>query len=246
MAEELVKMDDAKLEKHQMETWTRRAVLLKDFIKQQGLSRNFGGQKDHIFYEAWAFLGELGGFYTSTEKIDDILDTSGNFFGVRATVVLIRDSEIITRVTASCTKDEPNWRSKPRFQLESMAQTRAASKAFRMRLSPVVALAGYSPTPAEEMDDDHPIKNTSGPPKVVLDPFFEMVDAEHMDDRRKQIFDEYIQMKMKQRNEDFETLKQSAMKIKRKFWDGFNEFEADYDIPQTFPSVADKTQEELT
>jgi len=45
------------------------------------------------------------------------------------------------------TKDEPV----PFFQLRSMAQTRASAKAFRNVLAWVVVLAGYKPTPAEEM-----------------------------------------------------------------------------------------------
>lgn len=40
----------------------------------------------------------------------------------------------------------------PLFQLSSMAQTRANAKALRNVLSWVVVLAGYRPTPAEEMD----------------------------------------------------------------------------------------------
>ena len=40
----------------------------------------------------------------------------------------------------------------PMFQLRSMAQTRAGAKAFRNVLSWVVVLAGYKPTPAEELD----------------------------------------------------------------------------------------------
>ncbi len=40
----------------------------------------------------------------------------------------------------------------PLFQLRSMAQTRAAAKALRNALAWVVVLAGYKPTPAEEMD----------------------------------------------------------------------------------------------
>ena len=39
----------------------------------------------------------------------------------------------------------------PRFQLRSMAQTRAGAKALRNALAWVVVLAGYRPTPAEEM-----------------------------------------------------------------------------------------------
>lgn len=40
----------------------------------------------------------------------------------------------------------------PLFQLKSMAQTRAAAKALRNVLAWVVVLAGYKPTPAEELD----------------------------------------------------------------------------------------------
>lgn len=40
----------------------------------------------------------------------------------------------------------------PQFQLRSMAQTRAGAKALRNALAWVVVLAGYKPTPAEEMD----------------------------------------------------------------------------------------------
>jgi hypothetical protein len=40
----------------------------------------------------------------------------------------------------------------PEFQLRSMAQTRAGSKALRNVLAWVAVLAGYKPTPAEEMD----------------------------------------------------------------------------------------------
>lgn len=41
----------------------------------------------------------------------------------------------------------------PLFQLKSMAQTRACAKALRNVLAWVVVLAGYAPTPAEEMED---------------------------------------------------------------------------------------------
>lgn len=42
----------------------------------------------------------------------------------------------------------------PLYQLRSMAQTRACAKAFRNCLSWVVVLAGYRPTPAEELDGE--------------------------------------------------------------------------------------------
>jgi hypothetical protein len=42
----------------------------------------------------------------------------------------------------------------PMFQLKSMAQTRALSKAYSIALRWVVILAGYNPTPAEELPED--------------------------------------------------------------------------------------------
>lgn len=40
----------------------------------------------------------------------------------------------------------------PLFQIRSMAETRASAKALRHKLAWVAVLAGYQPTPAEEMD----------------------------------------------------------------------------------------------
>lgn len=54
----------------------------------------------------------------------------------------------------------------PMFQLRSMAQTRAGAKAFRNILAWVVVLAGYKPTPAEEMigKPDHSGEGNGKPP----------------------------------------------------------------------------------
>jgi hypothetical protein len=55
----------------------------------------------------------------------------------------------------------------PLFQLSSMAQTRANAKALRNVLSWVVVLAGYRPTPAEEMDgvyEREPPRAAGAPP----------------------------------------------------------------------------------
>lgn len=61
----------------------------------------------------------------------------------------------------------------PLFQLKSMAQTRACAKALRNVLAWVVVLAGYRPTPAEELDahsevvDVTPTENASPEPTSV-------------------------------------------------------------------------------
>lgn len=48
-------------------------------------------------------------------------------------------------------REQKGTKPKPLFQLRSMAQTRAEAKALRGVFSWVVVLAGYKPTPAEEM-----------------------------------------------------------------------------------------------
>lgn len=59
----------------------------------------------------------------------------------------------------------------PLFQLRSMAQTRACAKAFRNVLAWVVVMAGYKPTPAEELPDaQEPVTAKSIPAAGEDDP----------------------------------------------------------------------------
>jgi hypothetical protein len=53
---------------------------------------------------------------------------------------------------ADCKRTETKWAVKDDHALKSMAQTRAQSKSLKAPLSFIVAMAGYEPTPAEEMD----------------------------------------------------------------------------------------------
>ena len=55
--------------------------------------------------------------------------------------------------------------SVPLFQLRSMAQTRACAKAMRNALAWVVVLAGFKPTPAEELD--HLGERNMGPAVII-------------------------------------------------------------------------------
>ena len=77
-----------------------------------------------------------------------------------ATVELVRmsDGACISRASAECgSSDEldkygkPIWSTRPRYARRSMAQTRATGKACRLAFSWIMSLAGYEPTPAEEM-----------------------------------------------------------------------------------------------
>jgi len=58
---------------------------------------------------------------------------------------------VIGRASGMCSRAEHQWMPKPDPMLRSQAETRAASRAFRAALGWIVAIAGYNPTPAEEM-----------------------------------------------------------------------------------------------
>jgi hypothetical protein len=130
----------------------RCSKALMDVVKQCDLAKNFGGKKDHIEYEGWGMIAE---FYGCSIGADDAVPVKKDdeIIGYNAMAYVKRNSDGVTLSTAksSCNRDEKNWKNKPDYQLQSMAQTRAGSKAARMKFSWIAALAGFSPTPAEEM-----------------------------------------------------------------------------------------------
>ena len=108
--------------------------------------------EQYLEFEDWQTVGR---FYGVTAKVvsTEFMDLSG-VQGFQAKAVAIRaDGMEVSAAESMCLNDEPNWKSKPLFQLRSMAQTRACSKALRNVLAWVVVLAGYKPTPAEEIQD---------------------------------------------------------------------------------------------
>jgi hypothetical protein len=139
------------------------ADFLVDIIKKNNWSRKLGGQSEHIQYEGWQTAGKYYGYSVKTHDAEYI-ELGGTWgFKAKATVINENTGIEIGSAEAYCMSDENNWRSKPKFQLASMAQTRAGSKALRQILGFVVALAGYNPTPAEEMEDVQPIVHHTQP-----------------------------------------------------------------------------------
>lgn len=129
----------------------RAAKSLKDVIAKKEKPVIFNGQQ-YLEFEDWQTCGK---FYGITAKIVETKyvefgDVKG--FEARAVAYHIPTGQEVSAADAMCLSDEPNWNRKPLFQLRSMAQTRACAKALRNVLAWVVVLAGYKPTPAEEMD----------------------------------------------------------------------------------------------
>jgi len=149
----------------QVEQAQEKAKILQDIVNQAGLAKNLGGKKAHLEYEAWV---TIAAFYGCTPIVEwtRLIEYDGKAVGYEAKVNIVNsDNRVISSAEAMCTFGEANWRNKPIFQLRSMAQTRAGSKAARMVFSWVAVLAGYSPTPYEEMTGEEYKKTT--PPEPV-------------------------------------------------------------------------------
>lgn len=63
---------------------------------------------------------------------------------------------VVGRAEAMCSRAESTWATRDDYALRSMAETRAESRAFRRAIGWIVHLAGYNPTPAEEMPPETP------------------------------------------------------------------------------------------
>jgi hypothetical protein len=128
------------------------ARLLKEVVSKAGLARKLGGRKEHLEYEAWATIARWFHCTPSTEWTRPIKQDD-KIIGWEARVnILDETGRVIGSSEGMCMSDEANWRNKPTYALRSMAQTRTAGKALRSLFAHIAVLAGYSPTPADEMD----------------------------------------------------------------------------------------------
>lgn len=126
--------------------------------------------EQYLEFEDWQVLARFYNYTVGTEWTKEI-NRDGKLFGFESKAV-VRNAAgvVVSSAEASCLRDEPKWNTRtkygwqsgarvkvgeemvPEFQLKSMAQTRACAKALRNVLAWVVTLAGYRPTPAEEID----------------------------------------------------------------------------------------------
>jgi len=110
--------------------------------------------KTYLQFEDWQTLGRFYGVTVAARSTKYIEFGEVRGFEATAEALLVGSNQVISSAEAMCLDDEWKWQGKPMFQLKSMAQTRACAKAFRNVLAWVVVLAGYQPTPAEELDGE--------------------------------------------------------------------------------------------
>lgn len=128
------------------------ASALKDIVERQNLYTVISGKK-FPQVEAWMTIGRMDNV-VAREAERPIRNDDGSY---EAFVELVRlsDGMVIGRASALCgTSDDRPWATRSEPARRSMAVTRATSRAFRQQYSWIMALAGYEPTPADEMPDE--------------------------------------------------------------------------------------------
>lgn len=133
-----------------VEQATVAAQTLKKVLESKSKKVLINGEQ-YLEFEDWQTLGRFYGYTVAATETTEIW-REGKLIGFAAKAVVYQSGQIASNAEASCMRDEPNWKTRPEFMLKSMAQTRACAKALRNVLAWVAVLAGYKPTPAEEMD----------------------------------------------------------------------------------------------
>ena len=128
----------------------KAAAALKEVISKKSKPVIMNGEQ-YLEYEDWQTVGHFYGLKVRTGDAMPVEINGVHGAKAQAWVIDLHTGREIGGAEAYCLRDERNWETKPWFQLASMAQTRAGSKSLRNVLAWVVVLAGYKPTPAEEM-----------------------------------------------------------------------------------------------
>lgn len=130
-----------------IERASKAATALAKVLKARQLVKKIG-QNEYVEIGGWQLLGGMVKVYCSTEWTRKTED------GWEARAVCHNAAgDELSSAEAQCSTKEQRWSGRDDFQVRSMAQTRAQSKAYRTALGFIVELAGYKATPAEEMSE---------------------------------------------------------------------------------------------
>ena len=141
---------------------TEVANTLAPVVRNQGLVvtglNRANKEAEYVVVEGWEVLGTFLGIVPVTTTIADIKNDKGRIVGYRARATLYQNpiieneeivgGRVISRAEAQANRD---GFQKDLFAIESMAQTRALGKAYRMGLGWVMKMAGFEGTFAEDM-----------------------------------------------------------------------------------------------
>lgn len=134
----------------QLEFAQKAAKALMSVVNQKPKKVMIQG-KQYLEFGDWQTLARFFGAAVATEWTKEIL-RDGKVIGYEAKCIVLRNGITISSAEGMCTIDEKRWGTADEYAIRSMAQTRTGAKALRNAYGWVAELAGYSSTPAEEMD----------------------------------------------------------------------------------------------
>lgn len=148
--------------KEQVKMATEMAEVLSDIITKQKLYSEISGKK-YVKVEGWQTLGTFLGITARESRVTRHDDGSYEAF---VDLIKFADGTIVGGASALCSSQEKRWGNADEFARRSMAITRATGKAYRCAFAWIVTLAGYEPTPEEEMPASMPRKSEETDQKI--------------------------------------------------------------------------------
>ena len=127
------------------------AVELRKFIMDNKLYTNVQG-KEFVNVEGWMYAGSRLGLTSYTEDVWDISTADEIKYKAQVVIVRLEDGMKVGQGFAVCSNKEQGKKYYQEYAIMSMAQTRGLGKGYRMFLAQLIRMAGFEPTPAEEMD----------------------------------------------------------------------------------------------
>jgi hypothetical protein len=154
---------------------TEVATTLADVVRTQHLITKIQG-REHVHVEGWTFLGSLLGVFPVVMWTRPMMQDDASIGWEARVEARTRSGDVVGAAEAQCLHAEKSWKGRDDYALRSMAQTRAVSKALRHPLGFVMQLAGFHPTPVDEVptvdmsDPDIPFGDDAGPQNMPPEP----------------------------------------------------------------------------
>jgi len=143
----------------QRETLANAAALAEEvarIVRDNGLSMRFANNpREYVKVEGWLTISRVNNEqpHAKIESVTRDPESGNELIHARAWLTDSRDT-VVSLADGYCSTEERSWKEKPFYARASMAQTRALAKAMRLRHAWVMVMAGYAPTPAEEMSEE--------------------------------------------------------------------------------------------
>lgn len=120
-----------------------------------------------LAYEDWLFLSKMNQCVPRIRSTTYGVEKYGSMcFEAICDLVHVPSGTIVGTAEAMAEKMEKGKDWMTLNQIRSLAQTRAGSKVMRMAFADIAVLAGYTPTPVEEIDETSLVSKSVGTSKL--------------------------------------------------------------------------------